>query len=148
VVGALDATYAALVNANGGSTAVAGSTADTATHNAGQAMPAFDAIGFQAIGVVGQPNMDWQNRPTFQQVVSFPTGRAAAPPAVAPTQAAAPATPAAAVGHLAVTGPPRGLRSIGMLLALAAVALLTFRRTLNGRGVARRFTRIRSPRPR
>ena len=34
-------------------------------------MPVFDAIQFRALGVVGQPAIDWQNRPTFQQVVEF-----------------------------------------------------------------------------
>jgi hypothetical protein len=38
-------------------------------------MPAFDAIAFRALGIVGQPAIDWQNRPTFQQVVSFPGHR-------------------------------------------------------------------------
>ena len=41
-----------------------------------QTMPVFDAIQFRALGVVGQPAIDWQNRPTFQQVVSFPRHRA------------------------------------------------------------------------
>lgn len=34
-------------------------------------MPAYDAIHFNALGLVGQPALDWQNRPTFQQVVQF-----------------------------------------------------------------------------
>ena len=38
-------------------------------------MPEFDSIGFRALGLVGQPNIDWQNRPTFQQVVEFPRHR-------------------------------------------------------------------------
>jgi hypothetical protein len=42
---------------------------------AGQTMPQFDSIAFRALGVVGQPNIDWQNRPTFQQVVEFPHHR-------------------------------------------------------------------------
>ena len=53
----------------------------------------------------------------------FPTGRVAA------LTAAAPRAPApAAVGHLATTGPPRDAASTGMLLVLAAAALLAFRR--------------------
>ncbi len=68
---ALADTYQALVTANGGSTAVAGWTQDTATQNAGVTMPAYDDIVFQAVGIVGQPAIDWQNRPTFQQVASF-----------------------------------------------------------------------------
>jgi hypothetical protein len=39
-------------------------------------MPVFDAIQFRTLGIVGQPAIDWQNRPTFQQVVSFPRHRA------------------------------------------------------------------------
>ncbi|MBV9284963.1 MAG: hypothetical protein JO176_10120, partial [Acidimicrobiia bacterium] len=124
VINALNDTYTAMVAANGGSTNVAAWTNDTATHTAGQGMPAFDDIGFQAVGVVGQPNIDWQNRPTFQQVVMFPTGRVAALTAAAPRAAPAPA----AVGHLATTGPPRDVASTGMLLVLAAAALLAFRR--------------------
>jgi len=38
-------------------------------------MPAYDAIGFRPLGIVGQPSIPWQNRPTFQQVVSFPAHR-------------------------------------------------------------------------
>jgi len=40
--------------------------ADSAT-----SMPEYDAIGFRAIGVMTQPLINWQNRPTFQQVVQF-----------------------------------------------------------------------------
>ncbi|MGE5133353.1 MAG: penicillin acylase family protein [Gemmatimonadota bacterium] len=72
---ALAGTYQALVTANGGSTDVAGWTQDTATQNAGVTMPGYDDIQFQAVGIVGQPAIDWQNRPTFQQVASFPAHR-------------------------------------------------------------------------
>jgi hypothetical protein len=72
---ALLSTYKALVKANGGSTDVASWTADTATKAAGVTMPQYDAIGFETIGLVGQPDIPWQNRPTFQQVVSFPAHR-------------------------------------------------------------------------
>jgi Penicillin amidase len=72
---ALEATYRALVKANGGGTTVARWTADTATAAAGLTMPEYDAIAFQTLGIVGQPNIPWQNRPTFQQVVSFPAHR-------------------------------------------------------------------------
>ena len=68
---ALQSTYDALVAANGGSTDVASWTASTESAAAKQAMPVFDAIQFRALGIVGQPAIDWQNRPTFQQVVSF-----------------------------------------------------------------------------
>jgi hypothetical protein len=35
-------------------------------------MPQYDAIAFRTLGLIGQPSLDWQNRPTFQQVVEFP----------------------------------------------------------------------------
>jgi len=38
-------------------------------------MPGYDAIGFRTRGVVGQPDIPRQNRPAFQQVVSFPAHR-------------------------------------------------------------------------
>ena len=72
---ALESTYQALVKANKGSANVALWTADTATVAAKLTMPEYDAIGFRTLGVVGQPSIPWQNRPTFQQVVSFPSHR-------------------------------------------------------------------------
>jgi acyl-homoserine lactone acylase PvdQ len=72
---ALESTYQALVTANGGSTNVALWTADSATVAAHLTMPQYDAIGFETLGVVGQPSLPWQNRSTFQQVVSFPSHR-------------------------------------------------------------------------
>ncbi len=74
VAHALAASYAALVAANG-THHVASWTASTASNAAGQTMPEFDSIAFRALGLVGQPNIDWQNRPTFQQVVEFPRHR-------------------------------------------------------------------------
>jgi hypothetical protein len=71
---ALARTYTSLAGANGTSD-VAAWTASSASAAAGQTMPVFDAIQFRALGVVGQPAIDWQNRPTFQQVVSFPRHR-------------------------------------------------------------------------
>jgi hypothetical protein len=71
---ALKATYDALVQANGSAT-VSSWTASTDSKAAGQTMPQFDAIHFRALGIVGQPDIDWQNRPTFQQVVQFPRHR-------------------------------------------------------------------------
>jgi acyl-homoserine lactone acylase PvdQ len=73
--GALSRTYDALVNANNGSTTVSSWTASTVSKAAGQTMPQFDSIAFRALGIVGQPNIDWQNRPTFQQVIQFPRHR-------------------------------------------------------------------------
>ncbi|HEY6933804.1 MAG TPA: penicillin acylase family protein, partial [Marmoricola sp.] len=72
---ALQQTYHALVQANGSSD-VASWTASSASKAAGQTMPEYDAIWHRALGVVGQPPIDWQNRPTFQQVVEFPRHRA------------------------------------------------------------------------
>lgn len=68
---ALLAAYNALVTANGNSN-VSSWTQDTGTKTLAVNMPAYDAIQFTGVGVVGQPAMDWQNRPTFQQVVEFP----------------------------------------------------------------------------
>ncbi|WAX58125.1 penicillin acylase family protein [Jatrophihabitans cynanchi] len=67
---ALRATYDALVSANGGAD-VGAWNASSASAAAGQSMPEFDAIAFRAMGIIGQPTIDWQNRPTFQQVVQF-----------------------------------------------------------------------------
>jgi hypothetical protein len=72
---ALESTYRALLKANGGSANVALWTADTNTAAAGLTMPEYDNIAFRALGLVGQPDIPWQNRPTFQQVVSFPAHR-------------------------------------------------------------------------
>jgi hypothetical protein len=71
---ALLQTYNALVAANGTSD-VASWTASSASKAAGETMPVFDAIQFRALGLVGQPDIDWQNRPTFQQVIEFPRHR-------------------------------------------------------------------------
>src|SRR6266702_105559 len=73
---ALESAYQALVKANGGSKNVATWTQDANTVAAGLTMPAYDAIGFRSLGIVGQPSIPWQNRPTFQTVVSFPAHRA------------------------------------------------------------------------
>ncbi|HEX6547359.1 MAG TPA: penicillin acylase family protein, partial [Candidatus Dormibacteraeota bacterium] len=37
----------------------------------GQCNPAADDIQFQVVGVASVPNIPWQNRPTFQQVVQY-----------------------------------------------------------------------------
>lgn len=68
------------MTANGG-TDVSAWTADTQTVQAKLAMPDLDSISFTAVGIVGQNNTDWQNRPTYQEVVEFPVPRA---PAIAP----------------------------------------------------------------
>jgi hypothetical protein len=63
-----------LVTANGSSNVPAW-TASTDSAAAKQTMPLYDAIEFRALGVITQPAIDWQNRPTFQQVIEFPTHR-------------------------------------------------------------------------
>jgi acyl-homoserine lactone acylase PvdQ len=75
---AFSAAYAALVAANGGSTDVSGWTEDANTVAASSAnggavsLPQYDGIQFQQVGALPLPAMDWQNRPTYQQVVEFP----------------------------------------------------------------------------
>jgi len=72
---ALKATYQAMVKANGGTKNVASWTQDANTVAIGLTMREYDAIGFRSLGIVPQPSIPWQNRPTFQQVVSFPAHR-------------------------------------------------------------------------
>jgi hypothetical protein len=74
VSSALDTTYDHLAALNGTPT-VAQWTKDTANATAGQTQPVYDAIHSQAVGIAGQRPIDWQNRPTFQQVVMFPSHR-------------------------------------------------------------------------
>jgi len=45
------------------------------TGDAHESMGQYDAIRFRPLGVVTQPLIDWQNRPTFQQVIQFPSHR-------------------------------------------------------------------------
>ncbi|MDQ1633493.1 MAG: hypothetical protein QOJ32_302 [Frankiaceae bacterium] len=74
---ALQNTYTALVTANNNSSDPASWTASSESKQANQTMPVYDSIAFRALGIVTQPNIDWQNRPTFQQVVQFPAHRSA-----------------------------------------------------------------------
>jgi hypothetical protein len=46
-----------------------------ATGDKTESLPQYDAIRFRPLGIVGQPLINWQNRPTFQQVVEFPAHR-------------------------------------------------------------------------
>jgi len=55
---------------------VAAWTQDANTVATGLTMPEYDNIQFRLLGAIPQPNIPWQNRPTFQQVVSFPAHRA------------------------------------------------------------------------
>lgn len=66
---ALTKTYNDLAKVNTG--AVASWNQSTASAAAKQTMPVYDAIQFRALGLVTQPALDWQNRPTFQQVIEF-----------------------------------------------------------------------------
>ena len=59
---ALTKTYNDLVTANGSST-VSAWNASTDSKAAKQTMPVYDAIHLRALGIVGQPDLDWQNRP-------------------------------------------------------------------------------------
>lgn len=74
-------------------------------------MRQYDDIQFLAVGIVGQPAIDWQNRPTFQQVVEFPEG----------LSAQVPETPISAVVPLA-----------GVVARLVAGAPVTRRRHRGG----------------
>jgi acyl-homoserine lactone acylase PvdQ len=47
----------------------------TTTGNKSETMPLYDAIVFRPLGAVSQNEPDWQNRPTFQQVIQFPAHR-------------------------------------------------------------------------
>jgi acyl-homoserine lactone acylase PvdQ len=80
-------------------------------------------------GLVGTRPIDWQNRPTFQQVVSFTTSRrgaatpVAGPAAGAPAAAAPEAARAAPSRRLPATGLPAvGLLGVVLLGAAAAFA--------------------------
>jgi len=92
-------TAAALRTANGTAT-VADWKATTASKTAKATLPEYDAIHYAAVGVAGQPETDWQNRPTFQQVAMFPSHR----PRTTGVQATGPAP---AVGPSRLTGPPQ-----------------------------------------
>ncbi len=77
-------------------------------------------------GLVGSRPIDWQNRPTFQQVVGFTSNRrATAPVAAAPRPTTA--RPAAAPGRLPATGLATLLPALAVLL-LAGVAVARLRR--------------------
>ncbi|MDQ6649403.1 MAG: penicillin acylase family protein, partial [Actinomycetota bacterium] len=77
-----------------------------------------DDIDHSQAGAVDVPNIDWQNRPTFQQVVAFSANRsAAAAPTPTVTVAARPGGSLAATGGDAVlpvpSGPPAAGRATG-----------------------------------
>lgn len=72
---ALTETWSALVDANGGRSDPGTWSADAASAAAHESIPTLDEIQFTTVGIVGQPAIPWQNRPTFQQVAEFPDGR-------------------------------------------------------------------------
>ena len=74
---ALQQTYDALVTANGSSDVASLDGVLGVGRGQARRCRCFDAIQFRALGLVGQPAIDWQNRPTFQQVIEFPRHRAA-----------------------------------------------------------------------
>jgi acyl-homoserine lactone acylase PvdQ len=116
---ALLVSYNSLVTANG-SPDVAAWTASSASKSAGQTMPQFDAINFKTVGLVGQPAIDWQNRPTFQQVVQFARHRRARSQLRAriSTRVRA-ACPPSSIAILSAVGTSRSLRSAAVTAALA-----------------------------
>ncbi|MFN2465026.1 MAG: penicillin acylase family protein, partial [Candidatus Dormibacteria bacterium] len=59
-------------------------TMTTASQATQQSLPDYDSIRYRAIGIVGQPMQDWQNRPTQQQVVMFPAHRPRGTPVSGP----------------------------------------------------------------
>ncbi len=67
-----DTIYNQLTSVNGDNPNPATWTQDSQTD--GLTMPNFDAIVYTSIGLATSPNMVWQNRPTFQQVVEFNPG--------------------------------------------------------------------------
>ena len=83
IVKAIADTFTSLASINGGSDPAAW-TQGTANQSSGHPMPVLDAIQFTGVGLVAQDNMDWQNRPTFQQVVDFPSHRDRGTTAVTP----------------------------------------------------------------
>jgi hypothetical protein len=95
-------------------------------------MPTYDGIIFRAIGIVTQPEIDWQNRPTFQQVVEFYRHR----PVSGSTTTSGSGTPAvASTGHLAATGSDSKMPVLALAFVASACAALQLqrrRRTVRG----------------
>jgi acyl-homoserine lactone acylase PvdQ len=91
-----------------------------------------DDIRPTTAGVIGTRDIDWQNRPTFQQVVSFSTSRDT--PTPGPTASPAPPTAVVtpAAQRLPATGGPALLAVAGLAL-LGSAALARRRRGSSGR---------------
>jgi acyl-homoserine lactone acylase PvdQ len=114
---AITDTFNALAAVNGSSTP--GSwTSSTANDSAGKPMPAYDAIHLSAVGLVTHDDFDWQNRPTFQQVVDYPSHRDRAGTVVTPV------IPAAGLPNTLAATPASQLAAATLLgLALAAFGI-------------------------
>ncbi|GAC1342522.1 MAG: penicillin acylase family protein [Candidatus Dormibacteria bacterium] len=107
-------------------------------------LPDYDSIHYRAIGIVGQPNQHWQNRPTQQQVVLFPSHRprdsaVSGPPLAA---IAVPNTGGGGGGNLrgAILGVPGSLESMwlpGAVLSILALARRWRRRQANNHAAGR-----------
>jgi acyl-homoserine lactone acylase PvdQ len=138
--GALAKAAGTLATANGGSTDAASWTADTNTAatatstSAAETMPVYDAIHFRAIGLVATPAIDWQNRPTFQQVVEFPSHRArtgAGTTSSSSSTASEAGSTTGGSGSLAFTGGlPGALTALVLVSAGGALAAARRRRRL------------------
>lgn len=74
VLTALDAALAQLSQAYGSSDPATW-TCSRSNTGSGQCNPAHDDIVYSAVGVASIPNQPWINRPTFQQVVTYPDTR-------------------------------------------------------------------------
>jgi acyl-homoserine lactone acylase PvdQ len=109
--GSLDACRADLVASLKAAVATLGADPSTWTYDKHR-----DDIRATTVGIVGNRNIDWQNRPTFQQVVSFTAHRDRDDRQVV---VAAGATGAA----LAATGLPGVLPAVALLLLAAAYAV-------------------------
>jgi acyl-homoserine lactone acylase PvdQ len=115
--------YNDLSTANGSST-VSSWTDSTASHAEGVTMPTYDGIVFRAIGVVTQPEIDWQNRPTFQQVIEFYRHRS--PAAASSPQVLGRVTTRAT--SLASTGGSGALALAALPMLMIGLSLVAIRR--------------------
>jgi acyl-homoserine lactone acylase PvdQ len=107
---------------------------NTANKSAGTTQPLYDAIHYSAVGVAGQQPADWQNRPTFQQVVMFPGHRprlGAGRGSSKPTAPVGPARPAPQTGQLPTTGLAGGLSVLSVLLLAGGLLLRRSRRIVS-----------------
>ena len=131
---ALVATYDSLASLNG-TTTVPTWTDDTDSKAAKVTIPVNDGIHYRGVGLVGQPLMDWQNRPTFQQVVDFPTHRPRGGGTAPVVAAGGPSLPLTGRG----AGPGLALASALVLAFLAAVAGVLWPRRKSSVGAAPRL---------